>query len=106
MAAISKTAEAAKKAVAKSQQKEAKVRTWEQILRDMRINLDAKLAVTSGDIRMLLEAYDARGRVVTDLECVIILLKQELEYIKTGESNAEVRSQTPEESNEPRAVDA
>jgi hypothetical protein len=56
---ISKTSAAAAKAVAKSQKKDAAVRTPEMILKDISSNLEAKWAVTPDDTRFLLASYNA-----------------------------------------------
>lgn len=59
MIKLSKTAEAAKKAVEKSQQKTAKVEmTLEEMIRQIRLNLDAHLAIPSHFVKALLDAYD------------------------------------------------
>lgn len=50
--------DAAAQAVARSKKKEVVDRTPEQIIRDIRNNLDAKLAVTPLDVRFLLERYN------------------------------------------------
>lgn len=54
----SKTAVAAQKAVEKSQAKLKVERTPEQILSDLRRNLEAHLAITPGDIKVLMTAHD------------------------------------------------
>lgn len=66
---------AADNAVQKSAVKKAVERTPEQILKDIRNHLDAKLAVTPDDVRFLLAQYDAAIA--------------ELENIKTGEPRIE-----------------
>ncbi len=58
MAELSKTAAAAQKAVARGEKKNTKDRTWPEVLKGIRTNLDAKLAVTPGDVRQLLAAYE------------------------------------------------
>lgn len=63
----SKTAEAAAKAVAKSQKANKTERTPEHILADLRRNLSAGLAVTPDDQRFLLSAYDAAFARATEL---------------------------------------
>ena len=59
MAQQSKTAMAAMKAVAKSESSKKAERTPEQRLKDIRLNLAARLAVTPEDQRWLLEQYDS-----------------------------------------------
>lgn len=54
----SKTAEAAAKAVARSKQTEAKVRTDLEVIADIRKNFAAGLAVTPDDQKFLLQMYD------------------------------------------------
>jgi hypothetical protein len=55
---LSKTADAARKAVERGQAKEVKERSTEKIISDIRVHLDAKLAVTPNDVRVLLAEYD------------------------------------------------
>ena len=49
---------AADNAVKKSNKQKQEERTPEQIFKDIRSNLDSKLAVTPDDVRFLLEQYD------------------------------------------------
>lgn len=50
---------AAENAVNRSNKKDKAERTTEQIIKDIRNNLAAKLAVTPGDVAVLLAEYDA-----------------------------------------------
>lgn len=58
MAELSKTARAALNAVNRGQAKEKVERSTEKIISDIRVHLDAKLAVTPNDVRVLLAEYD------------------------------------------------
>jgi hypothetical protein len=58
MSNLSKTAAAAQKAVERGQSKEKAVRSTEKIISDIRNHLDARLAVTPDDVRILLAEYD------------------------------------------------
>jgi hypothetical protein len=51
--------EAAARSVRKSEKTKLAERTPEQILKDIRNNLAAKLAVTPGDTQFLLDSYDS-----------------------------------------------
>lgn len=73
----SKTAKAADKAVEKSQVKQKIERTPDQIVADIRKNLDAHLAVTSADIRVLLAAHDLLNDGVATAAKLIQALKNE-----------------------------
>jgi hypothetical protein len=50
--------DAAKRSTERGEKKSTAVRTEEQVIADIRRNLDAKLAVTPDDQRVLLAAYD------------------------------------------------
>ena len=67
MAQLSKTAAAASKAVAKSEAVKKAERAPEQRLRDIRLNLSARLAITPEDQRWLLELYDTARKQIEDL---------------------------------------
>jgi hypothetical protein len=55
---LSKTADAARKAVERGQAKTKVTRSTEKIISDIRNHLDAQLAVTPDDVRVLLAEYD------------------------------------------------
>jgi len=68
---------AADNAVQRSAVKKASERTSDQILLDIRRNLDAKLAVTPDDVRFLLAEYDREHMAVLHLgESTAALLKR------------------------------
>ena len=82
----SKTAEAAAKAVKKSQQVQKGERTPEQILSDFRKNLTAGLAVTPEDQRFLLALYDSAKESEELLEsatATITKLQDQVEQFRT-----------------------
>lgn len=67
--------DAAAQAVARSKKKEVVDRTPEQIIRDIRNNLSAKLAVTPDDVRFLLAQYDL----------AVALVKLQSTLVETGD---------------------
>jgi hypothetical protein len=64
MAKLSKTAEAAQKAINRGEKRDTKPRTWPDVLKDIRNNLNSGLAVTPGDIRQLLHQYEEAMLVI------------------------------------------
>jgi len=72
--------EAAAVAVKKGQTKPKAERTEEQRLRDLRNNLDAKLAVPPDDVRLLLQKYDE-----------LLVLNQEIISLNTEVARLELK---------------
>ena len=75
----SKTAEAARKAVEKSERKAGVERTPDQILADIRKNFAAGLAVTPADQKFLLSAYDAAIEIAAAKDITIAELTKGIE---------------------------
>ena len=85
----SKTADAARKAVEKSQKKDALYRTPEEVLKGIRSNIAARLAVPPQDQRFLLNAYDAAIDQAVQLGVEAEKLK--VEIARLMEKNEEFR---------------
>ena len=66
---------AADNAVQKGAYKKTAERAPEQILKDIRNHLDAKLAITSDDVRFLLAAYDEKN---VEIVRALVLLNEHL----------------------------
>ena len=84
--------DAAARSVKKSEKSKLLERTPEEIIKDIRINLAAKLAVTPDDVRFLLAKYDAAEAAVAHLgEASAALLKR----AETAESETKVEYHVP-----------
>ena len=75
-------AEAAARAVKNSQRTATETRSLEQILKDIRSNLNQKLFVTPNYRRFLLEQYDAAQSVTKTLREQVEELQTQVRYVE------------------------
>ena len=73
MGELSKTADAARKAVERSQKKAVKELTTEERIANIRKNVAAGLYVPAMEIGVLLDAYDITIRALTDISQIRII---------------------------------